>query len=137
MSIQDEISRRKHELELQEQRNDVAHQNKVKAAKKILPFVAEEVKKYAINWAARAIDEKTGIIVQGIEVARRHWFGKKYLKFRYRVKPGEKYYIELSQCPEVYGNLATEIGKRGMTNIHISKSPYDQHIHITAELDLE
>ena len=137
MSIQDEINQRKRELELQDQRNNIAHQNKVNAARKILPFVAEGVKRYAVNWAARAIDKKTGIIVQGVEVARRHWFGKKYLKFRYRVRPGEEYYIELSRCPEVYGQLANEICKRGMTNVHVSKSPYDQHIHITAELDME
>ena len=137
MSIQDEINQRKRELELQDQRNNIAQQNRVNAARKILPFVAEEVKKYAVNWAARAMDKKTGIIVQGVEVARHHWFGKKYLKFRYRVRPGENYYIELSRCPEVYGQLAAEIRKKGMTNVCISKSPYDQHIHITAELDIE
>lgn len=137
MSIQDEINQRKRELELQDQRNIAAHQNKVNAARKVLPFVAEGVKNYAVNWAARAADKKPGIIVQGIEVARRHWFGKKYLKFRYRVRPGENYYIELSRCPEVYGQLANETCKKGMTNVHVSKSPYDQHIHITAELDME
>lgn len=34
MSIQDEINQRKRELELQDQRNNATHQNKVNAAKK-------------------------------------------------------------------------------------------------------
>lgn len=125
MAIQEEVKKRKLELEQKEKEK---HDLYLKKAKKIIPRIANEVREYAIEYAAKG---------DGL-VYRRFFSFKKFMKFRYGL-PHEDSLI-VRECPEIINLLVQKISENELKNVSITIDDYiydcSPSVWIEAEIDL-
>lgn len=125
MSIQEEIQQQK---AIRHKQGQEYHKNALIKARAIIPKVSETMKKIAIHLGSK---ENNVVYHRGL-------FRKtKYIKITLKCTPAqnENWFYALNNCPEVYGELAKNIEMKGLKNVSISRSEWNE-VFIYAELDL-
>jgi len=142
MSIQDEINQRKVEMQQQSQQKQIEHQNGLKEAEKVIPQIAEFVKKKIVNRAAAGTVEKRGLFGRKkfvkVEVKLDQDGGSPLIYDEQMSKQILKWYITINHYPELCGKLANKLRSLGMSNVSVELwHKYEHCLYIYAELAMD
>lgn len=130
MSIQDDIKKQK---QINSQKSNLAqqrHQRDVAIARKKIPEIVDEIKRAAVDRAAREDVFETNIHRGGL------FFLKRYMKVEVKFSSDSQHYFYLRNCPEIYGELVNAINATGLKNTYIIRSNYRLDFIINTEIDL-